>query len=209
VKVTIRGTNDPAILSSAEVVMTETNVPLRTGGKLTISDVDSPETFVVQRMTLGAYGIFNIDSAGTWTYVTNTALDYLNVGQSVSDNFIVSSADGTTTTVKVTVNGSNDPAILSAADVFLKQTNHTLNTGGKLAIKDVDSPQTFVAQKNVEGTNGVFNIDSTGTWTYVANSAFDDLNVGQSVADIFTVSSADGTTTTVRITITADPAKRK
>ncbi len=209
VKITINGTNDPAILSFADIVLTETNVPLKASGKLTISDVDSPETFVAQRMTLGSNGIFRIDSSGAWSYVANSAFDYLKADQSVSDSFIVSSADGTTTTVKVTINGSNDPAILSAADVVLKQTNHPLTAGGKLTIKDVDSPQTFVAQNKVEGTNGVFNIDSTGVWSYVANSAFDDLNAGQSVADIFTVASADGTTTTVRVTITADAAKRK
>jgi len=211
VKVTINGTNDPAILSAADVVLTETNVPLKTSGTLTISDVDSPETFVAQRMVAGTNGIFNINSAGAWTYVTNSALDYLKAGQSVSDSFTVSSADGTITTVKVTINGTNDPAILSAADVVLKQTNTPLSTGGKLSIKDVDSPQTFVAQSNVAGTNGTFNIDSSGAWTYIANSAFDDLKVGQSVSDIFTITSADGTTTTVRVTIngTNDPAKRK
>jgi len=113
--------------------------------------------------------------------------------------------------VKVTINGTNDPAILRAADVVLKQTNTPLSTSGKLSIKDVDSPQTFVAQSNVAGTNGTFNIDSSGAWTYIANSAFDDLKVGQSVSDIFTITSADGTTTTVRVTIngTNDPAKRK
>jgi VCBS repeat-containing protein len=211
VKITINGTNDPAILSSADVVLTETNVPLRTGGTLTISDVDNPETFVAQRMAAGSNGIFIINSAGAWTYVTNSALDYLKAGQSVSDSFTVASSDGTTTTVKITINGTNDPAILSAADVVLKQTNAPLSTGGTLSIRDVDSPQTFVALSNVAGTNGIFSIDSSGVWTYVANSAFDDLNMGQSVSDKFTVSSADGTKTTVRVTINGNnnPAKRK
>jgi VCBS repeat-containing protein len=209
VKITIKGTNDPAILSSADVVLEEANVPLRTSGKLTISDVDSPETFVAQRMSIGANGVFNIGSDGAWTYVANSDFDYLSAGQSVSDSFTISSADGTTTTVKVTIKGTNDPAILSAADIVLKQTAHPLSTGGKLTIKDVDSPAVFVPRSNVSGSNGTFNIDSSGVWSYVANSAFDELRVGQSVADIFTVSSADGTTTTVRVTITADPAKRR
>ncbi len=211
VKITINGTNDPAILSYVDVALTETNVPLKTRGTLTISDVDSPQTFVAQRLTAGTYGTFNINSAGVWTYATNSALDYLKEGQSVSDKFTVSSADGTTTTVKVTINGTNDPAILSDADVALKQSNVPLSTGGKLTIKDVDSPETFVAQNKVAGTNGTFNIDSSGAWTYVANSAFDYLEAGKSVGDIFTVTSADGTPTTVRVTIngTNNPAKRK
>jgi VCBS repeat-containing protein len=208
VKVTINGTNDPAILSTADVQLRETNVPLRTRGKLTISDVDSPQSFVAQSKVAGANGIFSIDSSGAWTYVANSAFDELNVGQSVSDSFIVTSADGTPTTVKVTINGTNDPAILGTADVVLTETNEPLRTGGKLTIKDVDNAETFVAQNNVAGTHGIFNIDSSGTWTYVANSALDELNVGQSDVDLFTVTSADGTPTTVKVTVngTNDPA---
>jgi VCBS repeat-containing protein len=206
VKITIVGTNDPAILSAAHVVLTETNEPLSAGGKLTISDVDSPQNFVAQKK-VGKYGTFNIDSAGAWTYVTKSALDELKVGQSVSEIFKVASADGTTTTVKITINGTNDPAILSAADVVLTETNIPLSTGGTLTISDVDSPQNFVAQKKV-GKYGTFNIRKTGAWGYVTNSALDELEEGQSVNDTFTVSSADGTTTTVKITIvgTNDPA---
>ncbi len=208
VKVTINGTNDPAILSSADVALDETDVPLRTNGKLTISDVDSPETFVAQSKVAGTYGTFNIDESGAWTYVANSAFEYLNVGQSISDTFTVSSADGTTTTVKVTIRGVNTPAILGSADVVLDETNDPLSTGGKLTIRDVDSPETFVPQRNVAGTNGTFNLDESGAWTYVTNSALDELNVGRSASDVFTVSSADGTTTTVRVTIngTNDPA---
>jgi VCBS repeat-containing protein len=207
VKITINGTNDPAILSAADVVLTETNAPLSTGGTLTISDVDSPQTFVARKIS-GQYGSFNIRKTGAWTYVTNSALDELEEGQSVSDSFIVSSADGTTTTVKITIVGTNDPAIFSAADVVLTETNAPLSTGGTLTISDVDSPQTFVAQQNVAGTSGVFNIDSSGAWTYVTNSALDELKEGQTVSDSFTVSSADGTTTAVKITINGsnDPA---
>ena len=52
-----------------------------------------------------------------------------------------------------------------------------------------------MAQTATLGTNGSFSVDSAGAWTYTANSAFDNLNVGQSVSDTFTVASADGTTT--------------
>ncbi|MEO8332694.1 MAG: VCBS domain-containing protein, partial [Gallionella sp.] len=208
VQVTINGTNEAAILGSADVVLTETNAILSTGGILTISDVDSPETFVAQNHVAGTAGTFNIDSAGRWTYVANSAFDNLNVDQSVSDTFIVSSADGTTTTVQVTIKGTNDAAILGSASVALDETNAPLRFSGKLSIRDVDSPETFVAQNNVAGANGIFNIDATGAWTYLANSAFDELNVGQSVGDKFTVASADGTPTSVQVTIngTNDPA---
>jgi VCBS repeat-containing protein len=201
VKVTINGTNDAAVLSSAVVALNETNAALTTGGTLTITDVDSAATFQAQTDVAGANGKFSIDTAGNWTYTANEAFDGLNVGQSASDTFTVVSADGTATTVKVTINGTNDAAVLSSATVELSETNAALTTGGTLTNSDVDNDDTFVPQTDVAGANGKFSVDAAGAWTYTANSAFDALNVGDSVSDTFTVSAADGTTTTVKVTI--------
>src|SRR5439155_1178906 len=178
VQVTINGTNDAAVLTSATVSLAETNAPLTTAGTLTVSDVDNPRTFVVQSNVAGANGTFSIAANGAWTYTANSAFDNLNVGQSVSDTFTVAAADGTTTTVQVTINGTNDAAVLSSATVALFETNAALTTGGTLTVSDVDSAQTFVPQTNVAGTNGTFSIAANGAWTYTANSAFDSLNVG-------------------------------
>jgi len=98
------------ILSSAVVVLNETNAPLTTGGTLTISDVDARRRLLRRLRPYGTNGIFSITSAGAWTYTANSAFDNLNVGQSVSDTFTVAAADGTTTTVQVTINGTNDAA---------------------------------------------------------------------------------------------------
>src|SRR5207248_791224 len=177
------------------------NAPLTTGGTLTISDVDSAQTFVAQTNVAGANGTFSIAANGAWTYTANSAFDSLNVGQSVSDTFTVASADGTTTTVQVTINGTNDAAVHSSATVALSETNAPLTTGGTLTVSDVDSAQTFVPQRNAALFRSTFSIAANGAWTYAANSAFDYLNVGQSVSDTFTVASADGTPTTVQVTI--------
>ena len=201
VRVTINGTNDAAVLSSATVVLEETNAVLSTSGALTILDVDSAETFVAQSNVAGTHGIFNIDADGVWTYVANSAFDNLNIGQSITDQFDVASDDGTVTTVRVTINGTNDAAVLSSANVTLAETNAPLTASGTLLISDVDNSATFEAQTNVAGTNGVFNIDTNGAWTYVANSAFNNLNAGQSISDTFTVKSVDGTASAVKVTI--------
>src|SRR5207248_2718572 len=177
------------------------NAPLTTGGTLTISDVDSAQTFVAQSNVAGANGTFSIAANGAWTYTANSAFNSLNVGQSVSDTFTVASADGTTTSVQVTINGTNDAAVLSSTSVTLSETNAALTSGGTLTVSDVDSAQSFVPQTNVAGANGAFSIAANGAWTYTANSAFDNLNVGQSVSDTFTVASADGTASTVQVTI--------
>ena len=208
VKVTIKGTNDPAVLGKANIVLDETNVPLKPTGQLSIRDKDNPETFVEQNKVKGKNGIFSIDSTGSWTYSANSAFDEMNVGQSIDDSFEISSSDGTKTTVKVTINGTNDPAVMSAVDLALQESNVALRIKDRLSIKDVDSPATFIAQDNIHGKNGTFNISSSGRWSYNANDAFDKLNIGQKLSDSFTVFSADGTTTTVKVDIngTNDPA---
>ncbi|EJN23092.1 VCBS repeat-containing protein [Pseudomonas sp. GM79] len=201
VTVHITGSNDAAVLSSASVTLTETNAPLTTGGSLTVSDIDSPETFQAQSATAGANGTFAIDAAGNWSYTANSAFDALNVGDNLTDTFTVLSADGTATSVAVTIKGSNDAAVLSSASVTLTETNAPLTTAGTLTISDVDSPETFQAQSGTAGANGTFAIDAAGNWSYTANSAFDSLNVGDSLTDTFTVLSADGTATAVTVTI--------
>src|SRR5204862_7145878 len=179
----VNGMNDAAVLASATVTLSETNAALTSGGTLTVSDIDSAQTFVPQTNVAGANGTFSIAANGAWNYTANSTFDNLNVGQSVSDTFTVAAADGTTTTVQVTINGTNDAAVLSSATVALAETNAPLSTGGTLTVTDVDSAQTFVPQTNVAGTNGTFSIAANGAWTYTANSAFDNLNVGQSVSD--------------------------
>ena len=90
---------------------------------------------------------------------------------------------------------------MSAADVVLTETNEPLSAGGKLTIRDADNQETFVEQRDVAGIYGTFNIDSAGAWTYVTKSALEELNKNQTVNDNFTIASADGTTTNVKITI--------
>src|SRR3989441_9791407 len=94
-------------------------------------------------------GTFSIAANGAWTYTANSTFAYLNVGQSVSDTFTVAAADGTTTTVQVTIHGTNDAAVVSSAAVTLTETNAPLTTGGTLAGSDVDSAQTFELRTNV------------------------------------------------------------
>src|SRR5207302_1698499 len=159
------------------------------------------QTFVPQTNVAGLNGTFLIASNGAWTYTANSAFDSLNISESPRVTFTVSSADGTTTTVQVTINGTNDAAVLSSATVALSETNAPLTTGGTLTITDVDSAQTFVPQTNVAGANGTFSIAANGAWTYTANGALDNLNLRQSPTHPSSVPSADGTTTTVQVTI--------
>src|SRR6201989_1637939 len=114
VTVNILGTNDAAVLSSDTRNLTETNAALTANGTLTISDVDSPATFVAQAATVGSYGTFAIDAAGAWTYTASSAHNEFVAGTTSPDPFSVPSADGTLTSVAIHILGTNDAAVLSA-----------------------------------------------------------------------------------------------
>jgi VCBS repeat-containing protein len=102
----------------------------------------------------------------------------------------------------VTINGTNDAAVITGdSSVSADETNAALTLTGTLAATDVDSSHAFVAQSDVAGTNGHFSIGTDGAWSYVANEAFDALNVGSSVTDNFTVATADGTEQLVTVNI--------
>ncbi|WP_148710201.1 VCBS domain-containing protein, partial [Pseudomonas lini] len=113
---------------------------LTTNGSLSISDVDSPATFVAQTNTAGSYGQFSIGTDGAWSYVADSAHNEFVAGTTYTDTFAVSSADGTLTSVTVHITGTNDAAVLSSASITLTETDAPLTTNGSLSISDVDSP---------------------------------------------------------------------
>jgi len=49
--------------------------------------------------------------------------------------------------------------------------------------------------------NGVLVLNTAGAWTFTASSAFDSLNVGDSINEVFNVTTVDGTPTTISVTI--------
>ncbi|MEJ6021719.1 beta strand repeat-containing protein [Ramlibacter sp. PS4R-6] len=203
VTVNMLGTNDAAVLSSDTKNLTESDTALGTGGALTITDVDSPETFKAQAGTAGKYGAFAIDAAGAWTFTASSAHDEFVAGTTYTDTFAVESADGTATSVTVNMLGTNDAAVLSSDTKNLTEANTAaaLGASGTLTITDVDSAETFKAQAGTAGKYGAFAIDAAGAWTYTASSAHDEFVVGTTYTDTFAVESADGTATSITINI--------
>ncbi|GAL35781.1 T1SS secreted agglutinin RTX [Vibrio maritimus] len=203
VTIGITGSNDAATVDSADISLQESDSALTTGGTLTATDVDNPDnTFIAQNNVAGTNGTFSIDANGVWSYTANQAFDGLNSGESVSDTFIVKSVDGTESSVKVTINGTNDAATISAVDRVIAETDAAISTGGTLTSTDPDNlDNKFLAQTNIAGSHGVFSIDEDGVWSYDADEAFDSLNVGDTLVDSFNVQSIDGTVSTVKVTI--------
>src|SRR6185295_5628565 len=128
VTITIHGTNDAAVISGTStgsvteaggVANGTAGTPTATG-TLTDTDVDNtPNTFTaVSAATASdnAYGSYTMTAAGVWTYTldnTNAAVEALNNGGTLSDTFTVTTVDGTSQLVTITIHGTNDAAVIS------------------------------------------------------------------------------------------------
>src|SRR5207248_1286991 len=172
VTVTINGPNSfPARRSSDLGAVTEdVNVVasnIATSGALTISDVDAGQSnFAAQAGTLGSngYGTFTLAADGSWTYTANdsqSAIQQLGAGQSITDSFTAVSSDGSASQlVTVTINGTNDVPMIAgvpSAAVFeyVNVVAGNIATSGVLTISDVDAGQSnFAAQAGTLGSNG-------------------------------------------------------
>ena len=210
ITVTVTGTNDVPVIGgvASGAVSEDGSTPnLSTSGALTIADVDQGQSnFAPQESTGGSngHGNFTLAADGTWTYAADnsqSAIQQLGAGQSISDSFTAVSSDGSASqVVTVTITGTNDvPVIGGVATGAVSEDASTpnLSTGGALTIADVDAGQSsFMAQAGTAGSNGYgsFNLLADGNWTYTANNsqaAIQQLAAGQSLSDSFIAVSSD------------------
>ena len=82
---------------------------------------------------------------------------------------------------EITPSGANIPATVSTDLLELVETDVALTSAGTLTSVDVDNVDNLFTVSETIGTIGTFAIASTGAWTFLANSAFDALNVGDTV----------------------------
>ncbi|WP_155487181.1 VCBS domain-containing protein, partial [Vibrio harveyi] len=72
----------------------------------------------------------------------------------VEETFTVTSVDGTQSTVKVTINGTNDAATISSATVAVDETDTAITTSGTLTSTDIDNPDNTFTPASITGTHG-------------------------------------------------------
>jgi VCBS repeat-containing protein len=181
VSITIHGANDAAVISGTtagsvteaggannSIVGTPT-----ASGALTDADVDNPaNTFTVvstPAASSSGYGTFTIDGTGHWAYAldnTNTSVQALGPGQSMSDTFTVHTIDGTAQQILVTIHGAED---LPAGAVAI---------GGSVVVG-----QTLTAMPSISDPEGL------GAFSYQWQA--NGVDIGSATASSYTLASAD------------------
>ena len=214
VSITITGNNEAAVISGIDTAsLTEDSIndsnELVANGSLTVSDADrGEEAFVATELT-GLHGTLNLDEDGNWSYTADNnqvAIQELSAGDTLEDGFTITSDDGTEHQIVITINGTNDAAVISGADTGTLQENSsaTLTTSGLLTITDADSDEAEFTHETVSGSYGSLTINASGSWTYSASntqSVVQELGSGDTLTETIQVSARDGTTQDIVITI--------
>ena len=148
--IVVANTNDPAVIGGTDigVVTEDTGVVagnITANGALTISDADTGESVFQAETINGTYGDLTIASNGIWSYVADNslaAIQSLDVGESLLDTLTVTTADGTTHDIVITINGAEDTPVIGGTTTGSVTEDGTLTSSGTLTISDTDTSDT-------------------------------------------------------------------
>ena len=200
---------DPAVLGTGTgTVKEDTPAQTTASGTLTIVDPDAGQAaFQPQANVAGTYGSFSVDTTGAWNYVidnTKPVVQALKEGETKTETFTVQSIDGTSTTVTITVKGTNDGPV---ANPDTAATNE--DTPVTFAVlgndSDPDGDVLTVTGATVDPTKGTVTINPDGTLSFTPSA-----NINGPVTITYTIADGHGGTTTATATVNiapiADPA---
>ncbi|MEZ8729481.1 VCBS domain-containing protein [Vibrio splendidus] len=207
ITITVNGTNDKAIIGGTNSGAVTEESQLQTSGTLTVTDVDTGEAHFSNTDIAGTLGTLHLTDNGTWTYDldnTNPQVQALGKGATATDTITVNSADGTPHQITITVNGTNDTAVIGGTSAGAVTEETQLQTSGSLTITDTDTGEAHFSNTDIKGSLGTLHLTDAGQWTYDldnTNPTVQALGKGAATTDTITVTSADGTTHQVTIAV--------
>ena len=227
ITITITGANDLSTITGKfdGSVVEDSNATAT--GEVTVSDVDTPTSTdptpsLQIQTTTGTYGSFQLSKKDTnpntrvysWTYTLNNTDEDTNAlaaGATVMDEFTITTTDGVTKKVIITVTGADDSSTIGGAlsGSVTEDDSAKLTAEGTATVTDVDSTATFVVQTNAAGSYGTFSITAAGGWTYsldnspgdTRGNATDALKAGQTESETFPIATSDNISATVTIAV--------
>ncbi|AUZ80221.1 retention module-containing protein [Aeromonas sp. ASNIH1] len=194
VTITINGTDDvPTLTPDVGSVTEDRNVQpgnlLQASGTLAAgTGGDAGEDKFIAGTLTGKYGELVLGADGKWTYSADNgqaAIQGLKVGETLTDTLTVTNADGkTTTTVTITINGTDDAPTLSIDKGAVvseeglaggitdtagsSDTTDRVAASGKITVGDVDSHDTLTISLN--GPAGLTSGGAKVQWSWDAGS---------------------------------------
>ncbi|WP_394133297.1 VCBS domain-containing protein, partial [Shewanella maritima] len=223
ITVTINGTDDKAVIGGTSTAsLTEDKDvhggQLRVDGNLSITDPDNGQAQFTAESLKGQFGTLSINNLGHWTYTADNAqaaIQGLKTGESLTDTLLVHSVDGTEQKITVTINGTDDKAVIggtSTANLTEGKDVHQglLRADGNLSITDPDAGQQQFQAESLQGQFGTLSINNLGHWIYTTDNAqavIQGLKTGESLTDTLLVHSVDGTEQKITVTISGTDDK--
>jgi VCBS repeat-containing protein len=180
-----------------------------------------------QTLTANTAGISDADGLGAFSY--QWLRNGVAIGGATSSTYTLVDADvGSQISVQVNYtdgHGTNE-SVTSMQTAAVTNVNHApviggdstgavtqnvdpdadglLEVGGVLTISDPDVGESSFRAETIVGTYGSLTIDATGNWSYAVDNvqaAIQQLTAGERVTDVLTVTTTDGTTHSITITI--------
>ncbi len=201
---------DPALIGGvATGTVTEDDDPdlnnlIEVSGALTIIDPDAGEAAFNAGVFGGTYGVVTLAANGDWDYAANNsqpAIQGLATGATLTDTITISSVDGTTRDIVITIVGTND-APVAGNDIA------SVNEGGSviiaLAASDSDIDNALDLNSIVITSlpvNGSVVVNGDGTVTYTHNGS-------ETASDSFSYTIADvsgAVSNTASVAVTVNP----
>ena len=195
----ITGTATGTVAEAGGVGSGIPGTPVATGN-LNSTDVDNPNdawTAVgTATASTGGYGSYTLTAAGVWTYTldnSNAAVQALGAGDTLTDSFTVTTSDGTSQVVTITIQGTDDAAVISGdltgtvleAGGVANGTPGIPTATGDLDAADVDNPPDWTPVGTPAASTsgyGSYTLTAAGVWTYTldnSNATVQALNVGR------------------------------
>jgi VCBS repeat-containing protein len=224
IDVTITGTNDAAVITGTSSGIVEidddlivSGTPVATG-TLTDTDVDNTSNSFIAAAAGSAtdhgYGTYQMTAAGVWTYTldnSNSAVRALNDGEHLTDTFTVSTVDGTTQVITITIN-DDDPVIAVGPVSGVEGSPIPLNLGLKISQSDLNSlliSNVPIGATLNDGHGNTFTASAGDTSVDVATWTLSGLSLTSTNATNFSLtffaSGSDGLATTASEPITVTP----
>ena len=176
-------------------------------GKIDVVDADHDQGGMLPETLQGQYGTLSIDENGHWQYLVDnkqSTIQALTDKTSLSEAFTVHTTDGTPQTIKMTIGGQDDNALISGGDAGTTTEERVLSAFGKLDVIDSDAGEAHFSDTDIVSKLGTLHLSDNGAWTYDLdnnNPIVQALGKGASVTDTISIQSADGSPHQITITV--------